>query len=71
MKFNLLFFILLTTGLFANNIEISNISLTGQNTVDNHTLVQFDLTWENSWRINSGPSNYDGAWVFIKKKEWR
>ncbi len=55
--------------LFANNIEVTNISLTGQNTVDNYTLVQFDLSWENSWRISSGPSNYDGAWVFIKFRE--
>jgi len=69
MKFNLLFFLLFSTGLLANNIEVTNISLTGQNTVDNYTLVQFDLSWENSWRISSGPSNYDGAWVFIKFKE--
>lgn len=69
MKFNLLFFLLLATGMFANNIEVTNISLTGQNTTDNHTLVQFDLSWENSWRLSSGPANYDGAWVFIKFKE--
>jgi len=69
MKINILFFLLFATGLFANNIEVSNVTLTGQNTVDNYTLVQFDLSWENSWRISSGPSNYDGAWVFIKFKE--
>lgn len=69
MKSKILFFLCLATGLFANNIEVSNIALTGQNTVDNYTLVQFDLSWENSWRISSGPSNYDGAWVFIKFKE--
>ncbi|MDF1694669.1 MAG: hypothetical protein P1U56_02505 [Saprospiraceae bacterium] len=62
-------FLFISSGLFANNIEVSNISLTDQNTDDNYTLVQFDLSWENSWRISSGPSNYDGAWVFIKFKE--
>lgn len=70
MKIKILFlFLFLATGLIANNIEVTNISLTGQNTDDNYTLVQFDLSWENSWRISSGPSNYDGAWVFIKFKE--
>jgi formylglycine-generating enzyme required for sulfatase activity len=69
MKIKFLFLLLMSTGIFANNIEVSNIALTGQNTDDNYTLVQFDLSWENSWRINSGPSNYDGAWVFIKFKE--
>lgn len=56
----------LTTGLFANNISVSNISLTGQNTGSDYTLVQFNLSWENSWRLSSGPSNWDAAWVFIK-----
>jgi len=69
MKTQIFIFFLVTSGLFANNIEVTNISLTGQNTDDNYTLVQFDLSWENSWRISSGPSNYDGAWVFIKFKE--
>ena len=50
----------------ANNIQISNITLTGQNTTSDFTMVQFDLTWENSWRISAGPSNWDAAWVFVK-----
>lgn len=50
----------------ANNIQISNISLTGQNITDGFTMVQFDLTWENSWRISAGPSNWDAAWIFVK-----
>jgi formylglycine-generating enzyme required for sulfatase activity len=52
--------------LHANNIQISNISLTGQNTTSDFTMVQFDLTWENSWRISTGPSNWDAAWIFVK-----
>lgn len=50
----------------ANNIQVSNVSLTGQNTTSGFTLVQFDLTWENSWRVAAGPSNWDAAWVFVK-----
>jgi len=50
----------------ANNIQVNNISLENLNEVSNWVHVEFDLFWENSWRISSGPSNYDAAWVFIK-----
>lgn len=53
-------------GLMANDIAISNLSLTGKNTTDHFTLVQFDISWENSWRTTSSPGNWDAAWVFVK-----
>ena len=29
--------------------------------------MQFDLSWDNSWRTSSGSTNnWDAAWVFIK-----
>lgn len=58
--------------LSANNVAVSNIALVNQNTTAglnataNHTFVQFDLTWDNSWRNSAGPANYDAAWVFVK-----
>lgn len=65
-----LFYVLLLgcslSSLVANNIEVNSISLTGQNTTDGYTFVQFDLSWENSWRISVGPANWDAAWVFVK-----
>jgi len=67
IKFSKLFVLLLFfQGLWANNIQIANVTLTGQNTTDGFTMVQFDLTWENSWRISSSPSNWDAAWIFVK-----
>ncbi len=51
---------------FANNIQVTNASLTGQNTAEGYWLVQFDLDWENSWRTSSAPNNWDAAWVFVK-----
>ena len=70
MKYLCLFLFILPLGyLSANNIQVNNVSLTGQNTVEGYTLVQFDLSWDNSWRISSGPANYDGAWVFIKYRQ--
>jgi formylglycine-generating enzyme required for sulfatase activity len=56
----------------ANNIQVANISLTGQNTTAgannaaNFTMVEFDLSWGNSWRMSTGPANWDAAWVFVK-----
>lgn len=55
-----------TTDLAANNISVSNVRLTGKNTTSNYVMVEFDLSWENSWRTTDAPNNWDAAWVFIK-----
>jgi uncharacterized protein (TIGR02145 family) len=72
----------LTTVAPANNIQIENITLTGQNTAEGYWLIQFDLSWENSWRTDNlfpddghDVGNWDAAWVFVKYRvgqgEWR
>jgi formylglycine-generating enzyme required for sulfatase activity len=59
-----------TTCTQANNISVSNISITGKNTTAgtnnaaNYSMVKFNLAWENSWR--SAALNWDAAWVFVK-----
>jgi len=73
-------FMLLSYSAFANNIIISNVLLTEQ-VSGSHTMVQFDISWENSWRNDiagtgyTEPYNYDAAWVFVKYKgvsgEWQ
>jgi formylglycine-generating enzyme required for sulfatase activity len=50
----------------ANNVVISNVSII--NNGAGNIQVKFDLSWENSWRVNVGPNNYDGVWVFFKYK---
>lgn len=47
----------------ANNIQVTNPTLTGN--TGTSALVQFDLSWENSWR-GGGVSNWDAAWIFVK-----
>lgn len=47
----------------ANNINVSTPSLTGQNPSLDNTNIQFNLSWENSWR---DVVNWDAAWVFVK-----
>ena len=84
-KMKLLFLSLIlsivSSTVFANNLAITNVSLTGQNITNHYSLVQFTLSWENSWRndlAGSGqaePFNWDAAWVFIKYRvgtgEWQ
>ena len=50
----------------ANNIQVTNTTLVSQNTVEESVIVQFDIEWENSWRLAGGPANWDAAWIFIK-----
>lgn len=62
----------LPTNLFSNNIQVSSVRKTGQDTsagthhASNFTMVEFNLSWENSWRVSNGPTNWDAAWVFVK-----
>ncbi|MFN8257011.1 MAG: SUMF1/EgtB/PvdO family nonheme iron enzyme [Bacteroidales bacterium] len=51
---------------YANNLQVSGITLTNKNTVNHSVFVQFNLSWENSWRLNTAPANWDAAWIFIK-----
>jgi hypothetical protein len=54
------------TTLFANNILVQNVTTTGNNATNKTIQVQFDLSWDNSWRDTI---NWDAAWVFMKFKD--
>jgi len=80
--FALILLISLSPYVQANNIQVSNGTLTGQNTTEGYWLVQFDLSWENSWRTDNlfpddghNVGNWDAAWVFVKYRvgdgEWQ
>jgi formylglycine-generating enzyme required for sulfatase activity len=58
--------LLLSYFISANNIAVSNVFTTGQGATSGGTVVQFDLSWENSWRVTAGAANWDAAWVFVK-----
>ena len=63
---SLLFALFVTTNIIANNVEVNNVSLTGQNTTNDTKLIEFDVSWENSWRTSASPFNWDAVWVFAK-----
>lgn len=50
----------------ANNINVSNGSLLERNSLSHYANIQFDLSWEHSWRSDYVSENYDAAWVFLK-----
>lgn len=47
----------------ANNLAVSNVSIGSVSLGHVTAAVQFDISWDNSWRTST---NYDAAWVFIK-----
>jgi formylglycine-generating enzyme required for sulfatase activity len=47
----------------ANNLQITNITLTGADFVNNYTRIEFDVSWDNSWR---DAINWDAVWLFVK-----
>jgi formylglycine-generating enzyme required for sulfatase activity len=52
----------------ATNIQVTNVRVTGQDSLAGTTRLIFDLSWEKSWRYSlpSGINNWDAAWVFAK-----
>lgn len=59
-------FVALCQPAVANNIQVSNVSISDQDSVTKTANIVFDLAWENSWRLSTGPANWDAAWVFVK-----
>jgi formylglycine-generating enzyme required for sulfatase activity len=71
-----LFVLILTAGLFsnvqANDIRITNVQISQTSAIpgDEFVVVQFDLEWDNSFRVADGVhSNWDAAWLFMKYKD--
>lgn len=65
MKRNTLVYLLLLLPIFTlgNNLQISNVSL-------NAGLLNFSVSWENSWRVSTtAPNNYDAVWIFVKFRD--
>lgn len=60
-----LFFLMLSINEIAeaNNLVIGTPSY---NSTSNQ--ISFTIKWDNSWRVNSGPSNWDAIWIFVKRQ---
>jgi len=47
----------------ASGVAATGVTLTGHNSDDDYTYVQFDIGWDYSWLDDV---NWDAAWVFVK-----
>ncbi len=71
-RFSLLIFVLfmMNYGLFATNIQIGNIAVVERDDAEEYVIVQFDLSWDYSFRVDDGTNtNWDAAWLFMKYKK--
>lgn len=59
----ILLLIFLAKSATANNLNISSASFNS-----NDNTLSFTISWDNSWRITTGPSNWDAVWVFVKRQ---
>jgi formylglycine-generating enzyme required for sulfatase activity len=50
----------------ANNLELENISIQAIEPNNTRAKIEFDASWENSWRTSSTPYNWDAIWIFGK-----
>lgn len=57
----IILFLLISTLLKCNNLQISGISV-NQTT----KVVSFTVSWDNGWRVASAPNNWDAVWLFVK-----
>ena len=51
-----------------NNVQVSTPIFTDQNVSNGEVSIQFDISWDNSWRTSSAPNNWDAVWLFVKYK---
>lgn len=56
-----------------SGVDVTNISLGTRNAGTGNAPINFDISWNNSWRSTGGgapaPNNWDAAWVFVKFKK--
>jgi hypothetical protein len=65
LLFSIIFF---PSVIYSNNVNISNVTLIEPDPTTKLVTIQFDISWQNSWRISSSPSNWDAVWLFVKFK---
>jgi len=47
----------------ANNVRVTNVAMSGMNTVSGTTQIALDVAWDNSWYDSD---NHDAVWLFVK-----
>lgn len=55
-----LFVLLFAAPASANNLAITNVTLENRNPAAKTMVVQFDISWDHSWRKSDG--RHDAVW---------
>ena len=66
MKKNILFLLIALS--FTLNTKANNLIISTPIYNDGNKTMTFNISWDNSWKLSSGPTNWDGVWVFIKRQ---
>lgn len=45
------------------------MSTVTESTSGSDHFLNFTISWENSWRVNSNPFNWDAVWIFVKRSD--
>ncbi len=56
-------------GLFATCVSANNVQITGTSVDTTTGKVTFNIKWDNSWKTNIAPANFDAVWVFVKYQD--
>ena len=53
---------------FNETVKANALAISSPVYNDGDKTITFNISWENSWKLSSGPNNWDGVWVFIKRQ---
>jgi formylglycine-generating enzyme required for sulfatase activity len=65
-KYFIVIFLLFSSITYGNNLQISPVTVS---TTGGNSYLNFSISWDNSWRLNSNPFNWDAVWVFVKRRD--
>jgi formylglycine-generating enzyme required for sulfatase activity len=55
--------------MFAINTQANNLQITGTSVDTAAGEITFNIKWDNSWKTNIAPANYDAVWVYVKYQD--
>ena len=65
-----IYFLLVSILFFVGKTSANNLVISGTPSYSStDQTLTFTISWDNSWSISSGPSNWDAVWIFVKRQK--